>query len=35
MVGGVSEARIQEWNDAWTRALEHLERERQAQPPAG
>jgi hypothetical protein len=32
---GVSEGRIQEWNDAWTRALEHLERERQAQPPAG
>jgi hypothetical protein len=32
---GVSEARIQEWNGAWTRALEHLERERQAQPPAG
>jgi hypothetical protein len=32
---GVSEARIHEWNDAWTRALEHLERERQAQPPAG
>jgi hypothetical protein len=34
-IGGrwVSEARIQEWNDAWTRALEHLERERQAQPP--
>jgi hypothetical protein len=32
---GVSETRIQEWNDAWTRALEHLEHERQAQPPAG
>jgi hypothetical protein len=32
---GVSEARIPEWNDAWTRALEHLERERQARPPAG
>ena len=27
---GVSEARIQEWNHAWTRALEHVERERQA-----
>jgi hypothetical protein len=32
---GVSEARIQEWNDAWVTALEHIERERQAQPPAG
>jgi hypothetical protein len=27
---GVSEARIQGWNDAWTRALDHLDRERQA-----
>jgi hypothetical protein len=32
---GVSEGRIQEWNDAWTRALEHLERARQGGPPAG
>ena len=32
---GVSEARIQEWNEAWTRALEHLERERQAGRSAG
>jgi hypothetical protein len=32
---GVSEPRIREWNDAWTRAIEHLERERRAQPPAG
>jgi hypothetical protein len=27
---GVSEARIQGWNDAWTRALDRLDRERQA-----
>jgi len=32
---GVSEARIGEWNDAWTRALEHLEHDRRAGPPAG
>ena len=32
---GVREARIQEWNEAWTRALEHLERERQAGRSAG
>ena len=32
---GVSEARIQEWNEAWTRALEHLEREQQARRSAG
>lgn len=32
---GVSDARIREWNAAWTRALEHLERERRAVPPAG
>jgi hypothetical protein len=32
---GVSEARIQEWNHAWTRALEHLERERHAGRSAG
>jgi hypothetical protein len=31
---GVSDVRIQEWNDAWTRAVEHLEHEREAQPPA-
>ena len=32
---GVSDARIREWNAAWTRALEHLDRERRARPPAG
>jgi hypothetical protein len=32
---GVGEARIREWNDAWTRTLEHLERERRVRPSAG
>jgi hypothetical protein len=32
---GVSKARIRDWNDAWTRALEHIEHERRAAPPAG
>jgi hypothetical protein len=32
---GVSQDRIQEWNDAWTRALAHLEHQRRETPPTG